>query len=775
MKFTNGNWLIQDDVTAFYPHHVYESEVEKDALTIYCPDRDIINGKDTTDGRLLSIRFSSPMSDVICVQMTHFIGEAYNGPNFEINQIPDTAVSVEDHELLSTITSGNACAQISKQKPLEIEFLGNGKKLTATGSKRLGYMKCRNGMNYMMNQLDIGVGEYLYGLGEQFRPFVKNGQTIDIWNRDGGTASEQAYKNVPFYLTNKGYGVFVRHTGCVSFEAGTERVSKMQFSVPGETLEYYVIYGPKPKDIIQKYTALTGKPALPPAWSFGIWMSTSFIGEFSEQAFNDIIDGMQTRDLPLSVFHIDCFWMRKYRLCDLTWNKALFPEPEKMLLHLKQRGMNLSMWINPYVAQFTDTFQEGKENGYLLKKTNGAVWQTDLWQPGMGVVDFTNPNACKWFADKLRKLLDMGVNCFKTDFGERIPTDVVYYDHSDPEKMHNYYPYLYNKLVFETIEEKHGKNHAMVFARSATAGCQKFPIHWGGDCTSTYESMAESLRGGLSFALSGFGFWSHDIGGFEEEPSADIYKRWVAFGLLSSHSRLHGSGGYRVPWVYDDEAVNVLRLFSKLKMRLMPYIFAKACEATRDGIPFMRPMMLEFPDDPCCSYLDRQYMFGDNLLVAPVLSADGSVDYFLPKGKWTNFLNGEKTDGGDWKNENYDYFGLPLMARPNSIIAVGAEDSKAEYDYANNVTLHVYELENGGSATVSVFNTEGERELDVTVSRQDYQITIAYTGSGKPFQVLLTDYQQFKQVKNAEATETEKGVTVTPDWNETQASVLIDQ
>src|SRR5947209_6458140 len=252
-------------------------------------------------------------------------------------------------------------------------------------------------------------------------------------------------------------------------------------------------------------------------------------------------------------------------------------------------------------------FDEGLEGEYLVKCANGDVWQWDHWQAGMALVDFTNPAARQWYGDKLRGLLDMGVDCFKTDFGERIPTEVVYWDGSDPVRMHNYYSYLYNKVVFDVLKEKRGHGEAVLFARSATAGSQQFPVHWGGDCYSSFESMAESLRGGLSLCLSGFGFWSHDIGGFEGTPPADVYKRWIAFGLLSSHSRLHGSSSYRVPWQFDEEAVDVLRFFTKLKCRLMPYLYAQAIATHRTGVPIMRAMILEFPDDPACDTLDRQY------------------------------------------------------------------------------------------------------------------------------------------------------------------------
>ncbi len=274
-----------------------------------------------------------------------------------------------------------------------------------------------------------------------------------------------------------------------------------------------------------------------------------------------------------------------------------------------------------------------------------------------------SPDACKWYQSKLKALLDMGVDCFKTDFGERIPVDVKWFNGADPEKMHNYYTLLYNECVFDLLKKEKGEQEAVLFARSATVGGQKFPVHWGGDSTSQYISMAESLRGGLSLMDSGFAFWSHDIGGFEDEGSADLYKRWVAFGLLSSHSRLHGSSSYRVPWRYDEEACDVLRFFVNLKLKLMPYIMGLAKYAHETGIPVMRPMHMQFPEDDNCAYLDRQYMLGDKILVAPVFSGDGHQNFYLPEGKWVHLLTGEKAEGGKWHEGVYDYFSLPLYVR----------------------------------------------------------------------------------------------------------------
>ncbi len=565
MKFTDGYWHMRADVTAHFPVHVHEVEVEPDTLTVYGPTKRLTQRGDTLNLPLLTVRFSSPMPNVIRVQMVHHKGRQPRRPAFELyaRQTPD--VAIRDGAQAATLTSGRLTVRVEKTGDWRVEFKDGDQVITGSGWRGMGIIDTPTG-RYMHEQLALGVGECVYGLGERFTPFVKNGQVVDLWNEDGGTSSEQAYKNVPFYMTNRGYGVLVNHPERVSFEVASEKVERVQFSVPGESLDYFLIYGPSPKEVLARYTALSGRPALPPAWSFGLWLTTSFTTDYDEETVTGFIQGMSDRDLPLHVFHFDCFWMKEFRWCDFEWDRRVFPDPQAMLQRLKARGLHICVWINPYIAQRSALFEEGMTHGYLLKRADGDVWQWDRWQAGMGLVDFTNPAACRWYGDKLRALVDMGVDCFKTDFGERIPTDVVYADGSDPVKMHNYYAYLYNRTVFEVLEEKLGKGEATVFARSATAGCQQFPVHWGGDSTATFESMAESLRGGLSLCLSGFGFWSHDIGGFEQTAAAAVYKRWCAFGLLSSHSRLHGSSSYRVPWLFDDEAGRCVALFHQAQM-----------------------------------------------------------------------------------------------------------------------------------------------------------------------------------------------------------------
>lgn len=753
---------MREGVHGFFPAHLHDVETTDDTVTAYVT-REIRHRGDTLDGPVLTVQCSSPMPDVVRVTMSHFAGQPPRSPHFPLLTERAEGVSIRNSDDDITLTSGRLAVRLPKNGGWRMEFLGEDRLMTATGRRGTGIIDTADGTHYLHEQLSLGVGETVYGLGERFTAFVKNGQVVDSWNEDGGTGTEQAYKNVPFYLTNRGYGVFVNHPEKVSFEVASEKVSRVQFSVAGHTLDYFVIYGPTPKEILTNYTALTGRPALPPAWSFGLWLTTSFTTSYDEATVTRFIEGMAERDLPLHVFHFDCFWMREFHWSDFQWDPRTFPDPRGMLQRLKARGLHICVWINPYIAQRSTLFQEGAAQGYLLKRADGMVWQWDRWQAGMGIVDFTNPAARTWFQSKLRDLLEMGVDCFKTDFGERIPTDVVYQDGSDPERMHNYYSVLYNRTVFELLETERGKGEAVLFARSASAGGQQFPVHWGGDCDSNFESMAESLRGGLSLGVSGFGFWSHDIGGFEGTPPTEVYKRWIPFGLLSSHSRLHGNESYRVPWLFDEEAVEVLRAFTHLKCRLMPYLYAQAMVAHEQGIPMMRAMLLEFPDDPAMDYLDRQYMLGASLLVAPVFAADGTVTYYLPEGRWTHFLTGERREGGRWIRETYDVFGVPLWVRPHTALAVGAVDSRPDYAYADEVTLHLYEISEGQPITTVVPTTTGEVAATFSIKRTGDDLEIEVDGNAIGWRVLLVGVNHIEAVRDGTFEENMQGVLITPE------------
>lgn len=598
MKFTNGYWMIRDGVDALYAREAYElaADATTESLNVLAPTSVVRGRYDTLNLPTFNVGITTPAEGVIRVCAEHWQG-ATEYPGFPLNADEpgnrdyvtvqangngDGEVGVNGADV--TLTTGGLTVKVVKGAPWNLTFIGeDGKVLTESAGKSLGRFKLGAESNvtaqpvsefgvtmdgsardesdvFIAIQLHLSVGEDVYGLGERFGAYVKNGQSVDIWNEDGGTASEQGYKDIPFYMTSNGYGVLVNNRGHVSFEIGSEN---------------------------------------------------------TEATINSFIDGMAERDIPLAAFHYDCYWMREFHWCDFEWDKRFFGDIESTLKRLHE------------------------DKGYLVRKPNGEVWQTDFWQAGMGLVDFTNPAAREWFKDKVKALLNQGVDAIKTDFGERIPRDVVWYDGSPKLSMHNWYTQLYNQAVFEAIEETYGKGNACLYARSATVGGQQQPVHWGGDCESAFNGMAQSLRAGLSLTSSGFGFWNHDIGGFEGAfPDPAVYKRWVAFGMLGSHSRLHGSTVYRVPWLFDEEdekngvalvpgqtAVDVVREFTKLKLELMPYVYQLGLQPHVNGTPVMRSMFVEFPDDPACRTLDRQYMFGPSMLVAPVFTYSGEVSY----------------------------------------------------------------------------------------------------------------------------------------------------
>ncbi|MGW2827228.1 alpha-xylosidase [Streptomyces sp. NPDC001443] len=739
MKFTNGFWRIRDGVQIAYATEVRDVRTEAKRFTTHAAVQRVTRRGDTLNAPLVSAECFSPAEGVIGVRLTHHSGKRRNGPEFTVAGVEGGAGEVRTVDGVTELVSGPLTLRLDRAAPFTLSFRdADGRELTQAGTKGAAFATTDQGEHHMVGKLSLGVGEQVYGLGERFTPFVKNGQVIDMWQADGGTSSEQAYKNIPFYLSSRGYGVFVNHPGKVSFEVGSESVGQVQFSVEDQTLEYYVVAGPAPKDVLARYTGLTGRPALPPAWSFGLWLTTSFTTSYDEATVMSFVDGMSERGIPLSVFHFDCFWMREYQWCDFEWDPDVFPDPAGMLARLKTKGLRISAWINPYIAQKSPLFDEAAELGHLVRRANGDVWQWDLWQAGMGLVDFTSPEACAWFQSKLKPLLDQGVDCFKTDFGERIPTDVVWHDGSDPERMHNYYTELYNRTVFELLEKERGQGEAVLFARSATAGGQQYPVHWGGDCWSSFEAMAESLRGGLSLSLSGFGFWSHDIGGFEGTPDASVFKRWLAFGLLSSHSRLHGSSSYRVPWEFGDEAVDVARSFTLLKHRLMPYLYGVGVEAHRTGVPSMRPMLLEFPGDPACRPLDRQYLLGADLLVAPVFTEDGEVEVYLPEGTWTQLLTGEAVTGPVWRTERHGFDSLPLYVREGAVLPLSADDQRPDGDWLEGITLLVHPTaEPGYARTVTVPDLDGTTAATFRVRRDGDTLSVTAEGGDKPFTVQI--------------------------------------
>lgn len=765
MKVADGFWLSRKGYEVKYASQAYRVEMTEHAIKVLATPYVVRDRGMTLGGPNLEITYSSMSENIIKVHIDHFRGGVDSGPHYELNEDTGYTPVIRKGEDFYELISGDTKVVIEKGEEWSVQFYYKDRHLTGgawrsasiisenqfMANARLHLQEADEFFNYpkdarttyLREQLKTDIGECIYGFGEKFTPFVKNGQTVETWNCDGGTCSDQSYKTVPFYISSKSYGIFVNSSDKVSFEVMSDTVSKVTFTVPGEELEYFVIGGEDLEDVLRNYTTLTGKPALPPAYTFGLWLSTSFTTSYDEDTVMSFIDGMRERKIPLQVFHFDCFWMKEYEWCNFEWDRDMFPDPEGLLKKLhEEKGLEVCVWINSYIAQRSRLFDIGKEKGYFIKNPDGSVFQSDFWQPGMAIVDFTNPKACVWFKGLLRKLFEMGVNNIKTDFGERIPTNVTYYNGADPIKMHNYYTYLYNKCVFEALEEYFGKDKACLFARSATAGGQKFPVHWGGDCYAEYSAMSETLRGGLSLCSSGFGFFSHDMGGFEATAPADVYKRWCAFGLLSTHSRLHGSTSYRVPWVYDKEgdteACDVLRHYTVLKGRLMPYLWAQANKTHVEGVPMMRPMVVAFTGETACKYLDQQYMLGDSLCIVPVMNEEGTAEFYVPDcGTWTDIQSGETYEGGRYYTRKCDYFQTPILARPNSIVVYGNFDVEEKmtvlYDYLEDAKAVIYALEDGKMAETVVYDEESNVLTKIRAERNGKKIVVSYDKTDRSF------------------------------------------
>ena len=758
MKVADGFWLSKKGYDVNYASQAYKVETTANSIKVLATPYTVKHRGMTLGGPNLEITYTSTSENIIKVHIDHYRGGLDNIPQFELNEDTGYVPSITRTEDEVVMVSGDTKLVIKTGDEWDVAYYYKDKYLTGgawrstsiitesqfTANARMALQEDDEFFNYpqdahttyIREQLKTDIGECIYGFGEKFTPFVKNGQVVETWNNDGGTCSDQSYKNIPFYISSKSYGIFVNSSDKVSFEVNSDTVSKVTFTLPGEQLEYFVIGGSNLENVLENYTTLTGKPALPPAYSFGLWLSTSFTTSYDEETVNSFIDGMAERKIPLQVFHFDCFWMKEYEWCNFEWDKDMFPDPEGMLKRLHDKGLEICVWINSYIGQQSKLFDIGKEKGYFIKNLDGSVFQADLWQPGMAIVDFTNPEACDWYKGLLKTLFDMGVNNIKTDFGERIPTKCKYYNGMDPIKMHNYYTYVYNKVIFEALEEYYGKDKACLFARSATVGGQKFPVHWGGDCYADYSAMSETLHGGLSLCSSGFGFFSHDMGGFEATAPADIYKRWCAFGCLSTHSRLHGSTSYRVPWAYDDEACDVLRHYVNIKGSLMPYLWAQANKTHITGIPMMRSMIVAFTDETACKYLDQQYMLGDSLCIVPVMNEAGTAEFYLPDcGTWTDIQSGETYEGGRYYTRTCDYFQTPILVRPNSIITFGNFDMNVVYDYLDNAEAVIYGLEDGKTAETVIYDSESNKITDISATRNGNVITVSYAATDKNFKV----------------------------------------
>ena len=541
--------------------------------------------------------------------------------------------------------------------------------------------------------------ECFVGTGERFRKMDLSGQTFQLKNQDGqGVNNRRCYKNIPFYLSSRMYGCFYHTSDYCKLSLADHSTRSVQFLNDRATLDVFLIGGQTPEEILKSYRMLTGFPQMPPLWSFGIWMSR--MTYFSADEVNAICDRLRLEHYPCDVIHLDTGWFRTDWLCEWKFNPERFPDPKGFIQHLKDNGFKVSLWQLPYVAQGAEQIGEAKENKYISQpmqeedsSTGGASNFSTL--DYAGTIDFTYDEATRWYKNQLLKpLLDMGVKCIKTDFGENIHMDHQYHS-MEPERLNNIYSLLYQRAAYDITKEVTGDG--IVWARSAWAGCQRYPLHWGGDSASSWDGLAGSLKGGLHFGLSGFAFWSHDVPGFHSIPDfmnspldEQVYLRWTQFGVFSSHMRYHGTCK-REPWHYPAIAPIVKRWW-KLRYKLLPYIIEQSELACKSGYPIVRALLFHHPHDRQVWHIDDEYYFGNDFLVCPVMNSHNRRDIYLPEGLWVNFFTGERLQGARWYyNVEVPLDQMPVFVRPEAIIRLYPDDvdSTDDMDLSRAVTIEI--------------------------------------------------------------------------------------
>lgn len=586
----------------------------------------------------------------------------------------DNQIDIKTDKIIITIDKNTT--RISAKFFDGREFFAQKKNEFFTGDIKDLALCEKDGSYACFEAFELENDEVIYGLGERFDGIVRNGRTVDFHNKDAvGTTSRRTYVNIPFYLSTKGYGLFLNSGVKTEWEIGTKEISTAQFGVLDSQLDYFIIGGRTPKDIIKGYCFLTGFSKLPPLWSFGLWMSRN--SYTSWDVVDEIAEKIREKDIPCDVLHLDTAWFNRDWNCDLKFSEERFPNPGEHFKKYEKDGFKISLWQYNFIPPNEDNthYHEAVENGYLTKDKNGNPYQLpEECQGSWGTdvtVDFSNPAACEWYKEKIAGLIRLGAGAIKTDFGEGVAEEAIY-KNIDGKHFHNLYSLVYNSVVFDATASV--TEQPFVWARSGTAGSQRYPLHWGGDSQCTFEALAGTLKAALSIGMSGIPFFSHDIGGFIGLPTDELYVRWAQFGLFSSHSRCHGAGDdtYREPWRFSEEAFEIFKFYDKLRYSMMPYIYEEAEKCIKTGLPMVRALYLEYPQDRNVRYIDDQYMFGDGMLIAPVLkplSKTNVRDIYLPEGVWFDYFTKEKiVSTGMWIEREVDLKTLPIYIKEGTVI-----------------------------------------------------------------------------------------------------------
>ena len=581
----------------------------------------------------------------------------------------------------------------------------------------MGFMKDKKNKSWFgVESFVIYPGEAIYGLGEQFGPLNKIGQTIGLWNFEGlGNTSGRIYKNIPFFISTRGYGVFINETKPITFWVGSKEYCKNQIAIEGKLIDYFFFSGDF-KKILNNYTELTGKAAVPPKWSFGVWMSR--ISYKSQEEVMKVAKKLREMKFPTDIIHIDTFWFKEDWKCNWEFNEETFPDPKNMFMQLKEMGFRVSLWQEPYVIKGTDVYKDAKKKGVLAKNNCPFVF---LFLFSATPIDFSNPEGVSWYQERLKALFDLGASVIKADFGEAIEPAMKFRNY-DGREMHNLYPLLYNKAAFEITKQTSGDG--IIWARSAYAGSQRYPVHWSGDNSSTFENMLCSLRGGLSIGLCGFTFWSQDTGGFVGVPTDDLYIRWTQLSIFQSHIRYHGMGPrYREPWNYEQKTQEIVRNYLNFRYQLIPYLFTEAQLAAQQGLPMLSPLVIEYQTDHNVFNIEDQFLCGRNLLIAPILTKNNSRNIYIPKGIWYDYWTDEKIIGPRWINRICKIEHIPIFNKAGTILPLGPEVQCTDELTDDWLILKIFPDDNG-NASYTIIDNDNKININAKLEEDSLKITI---------------------------------------------------
>ena len=528
----------------------------------------------------------------------------------------------------------------------------------------------------------LSPGERIYGCGESFTSLNKVGQKVHLSVTDPqGPETDGQYKPVPFYFSNRGYGIFMHTSAPVTCDFGASYIGAQRLFMADEQMDFFVFFG-EPKEILDEYTNITGKSPMLPLWSFGTWMSR--ITYFSQEEGLEIAHQLRAHKIPSDVIHFDTGWFGVDWQCDYQFAKDRFKDPVGMLKQLSKDGFHTCLWQLPYFTPKNRFFPEIIEKGLHVVNATGGMPVEDA------ILDFSNPETVSWYQEKIEGLMKQGVSTIKCDFGEAAPYNGFYHSGKGGLYEHNLYPLRYNKALFEVVEKNH-PGEGIIWARSAWAGSQRYALHWGGDAATNNIGMLGDLRGGLSFGLSGFSFWSHDMGGFVTASPEDIYRRWLPFGFLSSHTRAHGAPPTE-PWLISESFTQAFRECAEMKYKLMPYVYAQAKDCSERGLPMVRALLVEFPQDKGAWLVEDEYMFGSQILVAPLLESGNSRDVYLPKGKWIDYQTGKVYEGG-YQTIEAGKIPAVILVRDGSLIPHAPLAQRTDQIDWNKIELKAYKAD----------------------------------------------------------------------------------